>query len=162
MELKTTLQLTTLHGLASGTQTTTVDGGNAVSTPTFAEGLFSSPLRWSVQSSDTSPDGQEFAELLFGTAPLSFHASREAGISQGICGGDPATVRQELLFAPVGGDMVVSVVCDGVDVAQQYLLRVITPFNGTAFQAELQRFVDGTNIYQETPSSRVSFTFTRQ
>ncbi|MFM5265960.1 hypothetical protein ACET9V_06895 [Aeromonas caviae] len=162
LELKATVKLVQSNGLPSATQTMTIDGGNAISTPTFAEGLFSSPLRWSVQSSDTSPDGQEFAELLFGTAPLSFHASREAGISQGICGGNPATVRQELLFAPVGGDMVVSVVCDGVDVAQQYLLRVITPFNGTAFQAELQRFVDGTNIYQETPSSRVSFTFTRQ
>ena len=162
LELKATVKLVQSNGLPSATQTTAVDGGNAISTPTFAEGLFSSPLRWSVQSSDTSPDGQEFAELLFGTAPLSFKASREAGISQGICGGDPATVRQELLFAPVGGDMVVSVVCDGVDVAQQYLLRVTTPFNGTTFQAELQRFVDGTNIYQETPSSRVSFTFTRQ
>ncbi|MGU5582554.1 hypothetical protein [Aeromonas hydrophila] len=162
MELKTTLQLTTLHGLASGTQTTTVDGGNAVSTPTFAEGLFSSPLRWSVQSSDTSPDGQEFAELLFGTAPLSFNASREAGISRGICGGDLATVRQELLFAPVGGDMVVSVVCDGVDVAQQYLLRVTTPYNGATFQAELQSFADGANIYREEPFQRTQMTFTKQ
>ena len=115
-----------------------------------------------MQSSDTSPDGQEFAELLFGTAPLSFKASREAGISQGICGGNPATVRQELLFAPVGGDMVVSVVCDGVDVAQQYLLRVTTPFNGTTFQAELQFFADGANIYREAPFERTQLTFTKQ
>ena len=162
LELKATVKLVQSNGLPSATQTTAVDGGNAISTPTFAEGLFSSPLRWSVQSSDTSPDGQEFAELLFGTAPLSFKASREAGISQGICGGDPATVRQELLFAPVGGDMVVSVVCDGVDVAQQYLLRVTTPFNGTTFQAELQFFADGANIYREAPFERTQLTFTKQ
>lgn len=162
LELKATVTLVQSNGLPSATQTMTVDGGNAISTPTFAEGLFSSPLRWSVQSSDTSPDGQEFAELLFGTAPLSFKASREAGISQGICGGDPATVRQELLFAPVGGDMVVSVVCDGVDVAQQYLLRVTTPFNGTTFQAELQFFADGANIYREAPFERTQLTFTKQ
>ena len=71
-------------------------------------------------------------------------------------------MRQELLFAPVGGDMVVSVVCDGVDVAQQYLLRVTTPFNGTTFQAELQFFADGANIYREAPFERTQLTFTKQ
>ncbi|MGE6287788.1 hypothetical protein [Aeromonas media] len=162
MTLSTTLQVADTHGLPSATQVTTVDGGNAVSTPTFAEGLFNSPLRWSVQSSDTSPDGQEFAELLFDTAPLRFNASRDAGISQGICGGDTATVRQDLLFAPVGGDMVVSVVCDGVEVAQQYLLRVTRPYDGTTFQAELQRFIDGANIYREAPLERTQLTFTKQ
>lgn len=162
MTLDATLQVDDTNGLPSATQVTTLDGGNAISTPTFAEGLFSSPLRWSVQSSDTSQDGQEFAELLFGAAPLSFKANREAGISRGICGGDPATVRQELMFAPIGGDMVVSVVCDGVDIARQYLLRVTEPFNGSTFEAELQYFADEANIYREAPIERTQLTFTKQ
>ena len=162
MTLDATLQVDDTNVLPSATQVTTLDGGNAISTPTFAEGLFSSPLRWSVQSSDTSQDGQEFAELLFGAAPLSFKANREAGISRGICGGDPATVRQELMFAPIGGDMVVSVVCDGVDIARQYLLRVTEPFNGSTFEAELQYFADEANIYREAPIERTQLTFTKQ
>lgn len=90
MTLSATIQVADTHGLSSATQVTTVDGGNAVSTPTFAEGLFSSPLRWSVQSSDTSP------------------------------------------------------------------------YDGTTFQAELQRFADGANIYREAPLERSQLTFTKQ
>lgn len=161
MALQASLQLTTVHGLPSAVQTVKIDDGYPRTTPTFANDIFNSPLRWAITSQTKSTDIQALLTLLFGDAPFGFHANRDAG-AQAVCGGDDTTIRQELLFAPVAGDMVISVRCGQSQVRQQYLLQVSEPYNGTAFVAELLDFAQGANIYRDEPRQRYPLTFVKQ
>lgn len=164
MALKATIKLEQSNGLPSAMQTLTIDDGQSSTTPTFANGIFNKQLRWDVnptQRENTErSDLSTLLALLFGEVNFNFSDSWNAG-SDPVCNGNNTLIRQELLFAPVAGDMVVSVVCDGRDVARQYLLKVTAAYNGDAFQAELQDFADGANIYRDEPRQRYPLTFTK-
>ncbi|MNZ13422.1 hypothetical protein D3C78_303210 [compost metagenome] len=166
MELEASIQLQPASGLPSAMQVTRVDDGQPISSPTFAQGLFSSPLRWTVTPSTTEPDVTTLVELLFGQAPFGFTADRDtSALRQCELGRSDTSVQQNLLFAPIGGDMVLNVTChetSGDWVMEQYLLRITTPFNGTAFQAELLDYAEGANIYRDEPRQRYPLTFIKQ
>ncbi|WP_273762529.1 hypothetical protein [Aeromonas hydrophila] len=166
MELEASIQLQQSNGLPSATQITSVDGGKAVSTPTFAQGIFSSPLRWAITHPATNPDVQALVKLLFGQAPFAFAANRDTS-AQRQCelGQSGTSVQQHLLFAPIGGDMVLNITChetSGDWVMEQYLLRITEPYNGTSFQADLLDFAEGANIYRDAPTQRYPLTFIKQ
>lgn len=166
MDLEVSIQQQTSNGMPSATQVTRVDGGQSISAPTFAQGIFSAPLRWTVTPADTAPEVTVLLELLFGQAPFGFTADRDtSALRQCESGRSGTSVQQNLLFAPIGGDMVLNVTChetSGDWVMEQYLLRVTAPFNGTAFQAELLDYAEGANIYRDEPRQRYPLTFIKQ
>ncbi|UNP87531.1 hypothetical protein MNZ22_11870 [Aeromonas encheleia] len=159
MDLQVTIQLQQTSDLATATQITSLDGGQAVSAPTFAEGIFTSPIRWQATSPTNDPDARLLVERLFGQAPFRFTAHHDA--TQAWCD-DALSFQQELLFAPIGGDMVVTETC-GND-GYQYLLRMTEAYNGSTFKAELLEFEadNANNIYRDAPSKRTPLIFTKQ
>lgn len=166
MDLEASIQLQQSNGLPSATQVTSVDGGNAISTPTFAQEIFNPQLNWAIDNPSTDPEVKALVELLFGQTPLAFTANRDTS-TQRQCelGQSGTSVQQNLLFAPIGGDMVLNLTChesNGNWVMEQYLLRITNPYNGTAFQAELLDFAEGANIYRDEPRQRYPLSFIKQ
>ena len=166
MELEASIQLQPASGLPSAMQITRVDDDQPISTPTFAQGIFNSPLRWTVTPTTPTQEVTALVELLFGQAPFGFAANRNtSALRQCESSRSDTSVQQNLLFAPIGGDMVLNVTChetSGDWVMEQYLLRITTPFNGTAFQAELLDYAEGANIYRDEPRQRYPLTFIKQ
>lgn len=164
MTLDTTIRLDRTEDLDIATQSTQVDGGEIKESPTFAQGIMTSSLSWNI--THTEVVSQELIDLLFGQSPMQFVASRPVG-SMTLCDGQDRPVRivQELLFAPIGGDMVLSVSCQwnggwwGRD--KQYLLRMTKPYDGTSFNADLLEFEFGANIYREEEKNRYPLIFTK-
>lgn len=163
MTLVTTIKVVQEDGLDTATQTTQVDNSEKIDAPAFAQEIMTSGLKWNIVSSD--PSSNELIDLLFGSMPMQFTASRDVGLQ---CRYDPTRqtrILQELLFAPVGGDMVVTISCQwdggwwGRD--KQYLLRMTEAYDGSRFAADLLEYNRGANIYREAPVNRYPLAFTQ-
>lgn len=164
MTLDTTIRLEQTGDLDTATQSTQIDGGKMSEAPTFAQGIMTSNLSWNIATYD--PASYELVELLFGPLPMQFVASRDLG-NQTACYGNnlPTKILQELLFAPVGGDMIVTISCQWEEPwwnrEKQYLLRMTEAYNGSRFSAELLEFDYGANIYRDAPKNRYPLSFTK-
>lgn len=164
MMLETTIRLEQSGDLDTATQSTQIDGSAINEAPTFAQGILNSNLHWWI-GGPKDPTAQQLVDLLFGQSPIQFTASRDLGTTT-VCDEDrPTKIQQELLFAPVGGDMIVTITCqwdDGWwDRGNQYLLRMTEAYDGSSFAAELLEFENGANIYRDEHKNRYPLIFTK-